>query len=264
MQVVGALLGQAGGVGDLRGNIRTLTGRHCIKNINTLVDHKGFSKVEGEKILMNIRELAVKVQKILVIGSVAQNRGGELFSAVHGIVQGEGQLPLTDILLHIVDVVKFQNTCEIMDGPIPDGLILGGEQCRLAAVGDLPAVHHRVQAGDGIALGGIILGELFHIFFCQGRVLLGSPAQLDGIGPGCLVDFTALGQLRQVVGVGHIVEIAIFFPFAVLIGGLCVVGSLAEHRIRRENQLAVHEGKDHNHDNDQHDRNREDAANESV
>ena len=62
MQVVGALLHQAGGIGDGGGNIGALGAGHCIKNIDSLVYHKGFTQAKGEKILMDIGELVVKVQ----------------------------------------------------------------------------------------------------------------------------------------------------------------------------------------------------------
>ena len=62
MQVVGALLHQSRGIGDGGGNIGALRAGHCIKNIDSLVHHKGFAQVKGEKVLMDKGETVVAVQ----------------------------------------------------------------------------------------------------------------------------------------------------------------------------------------------------------
>ena len=77
MQIVGTFFHQAGGIGDGAGDISALGAGHGIKHVNALVHHKGFTQVEREEILMDIREAVVAVQKVLVVSAVAQNGGGE-------------------------------------------------------------------------------------------------------------------------------------------------------------------------------------------
>ncbi len=264
MQIVRADLSQTGGIGDFAGHIRALRTSHCIVHIDSLVHHKRFTQVDREEILMNIGELTVTVQQILVIGSVAHDCRRKLLSAVHGIVQSKCQLALAHIALYFVNIVKFQQAGKVADGPLYNGFILGCIQGRLTAVGNLASAHDGIQAGHFVAFGGVVFRKLPDILRRQIRVLLRRSAQLHGVGPGFLVNGAVLGQLKQIIRIGYIVQIPILFPLTVHIGGLGVVGTFAEHGIRRKNQLPVHKGKDHHHDNDQHNRDREETANESI
>ena len=166
-----------------------------------------------------------------MVSAVAQNGRGEFFAAVHRVMQREGELPLANVFLNPVDVVELQEAGEIVDCPVPDGLILGSKQSRLTTIGNLLAVHLGVQPLYFITLGGIVFLELLHILGGKLGVFVRSAAQLDGIGPGFLGDGAILCQLQKVIGIGNIIQIPILLPFAVHIGFLRVKRLFTEQRV---------------------------------
>ena len=105
-------------------------------------------------------------------------------------------------------------------------------QLLLSAAGNFFLAHQNgIQALHCIALRFVIVRKLFYIFFYKLRILVRSPAKTNCCGSGLLVDLSARCQSIQIIGVCHIIQIAVIFPFLILVRRLLVVLLLRVRRI---------------------------------
>ena len=117
MQIARRFLLEAGRIGHHGKHLVALRLCHCIKHIFAGVDVIAGCKIYCNKVLMYKWELIVKIQQILVLCAVSDNRGGELFSAVNRVVQCEGQPALPYIAGSIVNVVHRNKSRKIFPKP---------------------------------------------------------------------------------------------------------------------------------------------------
>ncbi len=191
-----------------------------------------------------------------MLGAIADNRGGELLAAVQRVVEGEGQAAILDVLLHIVNIVYAENAGEIPHQPGEQRFILVGKQLLLSA-GDilLGGLHFCIPADHRVALCFIGFGEPLNVFRHVLAVVLRLFAEAgDGLAL-FLGDFAFGGELKQILGVGHIVDVAVLLPFAVHVCFLLIIAQLLVGGIHGKNQLSVQCGVNQQHhdaDNDHH------------
>ncbi len=248
MQVIRADLHEASGVGHRLADEGALAPGHGGGDLNVLVHRVGLAQIDAEQVLVHEWELTVTVQKILVAGPVAQDRGREFLPAVERIVQGVGQAPLPHILFYRVDVVNRDKMGEVVHQTQVEGPVPVGEELGLAAGGHLPRrLHDGIQPDHGVAVGLAVGFKFLHILLDLVLVAVGLAADGGDLAAGLLVDDAVVGQLLQIIRIGDIVDIPVLFPGAVLINGLVVVGDLAELRIGGKDLIPVQHGVNHDH-----------------
>ena len=183
---------------------------------------------------------------------VADN-GGREFPLIERVMERKGQTTVLNILLHVMYAVNVQQSCEILPHPLGQGMVLGGKQRLLSAVGQLPPlVYVGVQAGDGIALRLILFGKLLNKFRRLRAVILRRAAKRRDGGARFFVDLTALHQVLQIIRIGHVIQISEFLPFGIAVYNALVGNLLVIYGVLRENTGAIQHGIDHHHDYGHH------------
>ena len=250
MQVIRALLGVARGEDHILQNVRALRGGHGLEHVNSPVHRVAFAQMQRGEILMDKGERIVEVKQISVHGTVANNGGRELRSAVNGIIQSKGKRPGTNVrgFVHIVNIVKENQVREVADNPLNERTITGGINHCLTAVLDLAVfLPVRVQAGNGIALGFIFLGKFCNVLVgCVGS-LLGSDTDFHRVGAGCVVNFSAGEKALDIVGIGGIINIAESLIAALLVGNSAVALHFGIVRVAGKNGGTIHQGINQHH-----------------
>ena len=254
MQVIRALLGVARGEDHILQNVRALRGGHGLEHVNSPVHRVAFAQMQRGEILMDKGERIVEVKQIFVHGTVANNGGRELRSAVNGIIQSKSKRPGTNVcgFVHIVNIVKENQVREVADNSLNERTITGGINHRLTAVLDLAVfLPIRVQAGNGIALGFIFLGKFRNVLVGRVGSLLSSDTDFQRIGAGSVVNFSAGEKTLDIVGIGGIINIAESLIAALLIGNSAVALHFGIVRVAGKNGGTIHQGvKQHNNQND--------------
>ena len=250
MQVVRALLGVTCWEEHILQNIRTLRGGHGLEHVNSPVHRIAFAQMQCGEVLMEIGEGIVEVKQVFVHGTVADNGGRELGSAVNGIIQGKGKRPGANVrgFIHIVNIVKEDQLRKIADNTLNKRAVTGGIDHCLAAVLDLAvSLPVRIQTGNRIALGFILLGKLFNVFAGSVGGLVGSDTDLQCVGAGRVVNFSAGKEALDIVGIGRIVDIAEGLIAGLLVGNSAVALHFGIVRVAGKNGGTIHQGINQHH-----------------
>ena len=266
VQVVGRLGNRPGGIGHGGIGIGALGFRHGLEHVNTLADGVGKTQVDLHQVLVNEGEGIIKIEQILILRTRTHHRRRELFAAVNRVMEGEGNAPILDLILHIVDVIDGDQVFEIVDKTHENGDVPVGVQARLAAVLIFLglAFHFAVQTDDLVALGFIFLGEAPDKLRGLVAVLARLVAKGDGSAVLLLGDLVVTDKLAHIVRVGNVIHIAIAFP---LLHHVCFLGvglHAGIHGVGGKNQVPVQCGVDHHHDDADHDYHRENTPKDSV
>ncbi len=113
---------------------------------------------------MNEWELVVKIEQVFVLGAIAHNGRGKLLSPIDWVMGGKGKAALTNVpvLGHIVDVIHCNDAGKVLDQPVDQGPVPGGEKLLLAAGGQLALGNHGLKAHHLEALTLVFLGKALH------------------------------------------------------------------------------------------------------
>ena len=98
MQIVRGLLHMAARIHNVTHDIGTLCSRHSGEYIDTGIDCIGFSKIDGNNILMDVRELIVAVQQILMLRTIPDDGGREFLAPINRIFRSKGQTTVLDLI----------------------------------------------------------------------------------------------------------------------------------------------------------------------
>ena len=248
VQVVRALLHHAGGIIGGGADVVALGLHHGLKGVDALVDAVGGAQVYRQEVLVYIRKTIVEVEQVLVVGAVAQYGRGELLSAVGRVREREGETPLADVLLDVVDVVKVKDSGkEVEHAYQKRGVLVRKEAGRAAGGYAVGRGHDGVQTGDRVPLSLILLCKALDIRGGLVAVLVRRAAD-GGDGLALILGYLAGGdQLIEPVGVGYVVEIVVLLPLLVHINGSLVVAELDVLLVLSEDKGVVQPGEDHEH-----------------
>ena len=248
VQVVRALLHHAGGVIGGGADVVALGLHHGLKGVHALVDAVGSAQVYRQEVLVYIRKTIVEVEQVLVVGAVAQYGRGELLSAVGRVIEREGETPLADVLLDVVDVVKVKDSGkEVEHAYQKRGVLVRKEAGRAAGGYAVGRGHDGVQTDDRVPLSLILLCKALDIRGGLVAVLVRRAAD-GGDGLALILGYLAGGdQLIEPVGVGYVVEIVVLLPLLVHINGSLVVAELDVLLVLSEDKGVVQPGEDHEH-----------------
>ena len=127
----------------------------------------------------------------------------------------------------------------------------------LSAGGIFLLVHHNsIQTDYRITLRLIIVGKFLYIFFYKIGIFLCFSSDAYSAGSGVLIDLSLYGKIVQIICIGHIVQIAVCFPFFITVSYFLVVALVRIVGILRKDQRTVHQGIDHHHDTGNYDHHR--------
>ena len=131
------------------------------------------------------------------------------------------------------------------------------EKLLLATGGIFLLVHHNgIQTDYRITLRLIIVGKFLYIFFYKIGIFLCFSSDAHSAGSGVLVDLSFYGKIVQIICIGHIVQIAVCFPFFITVSYFLVVALVGIVGILRKDQRTVHQRIDHYHDTGNYDHHR--------
>ena len=262
MEIIGRGLHLAAGIGHCRVDVGALGLGHGGEDVDALTDRVGKAQIDLHQVLVEVRELIIEVDQVLILGTCTQYGRRELLSAVGGIVPGELQAAVIDVVQDIVDVIHGDQILEIVDQPQQHRDVLIGIESGLAAILIALGVAAglAVEPHHGVALRLILLRELRHILRHQLTVLFRLVGKLDGFIIGLLGDFIVSQELLEVVAIGYIVEIPVLFPLLHHIDFFCIALDVGVVGISGEDQIPVQRRIDHHHDNSYNNDDGTDAA----
>ena len=258
MQIVSSLFNHTGRIGDGTETEAALLVGHSAEHVNILVNGEGLAQIDSDQILMDEGELVITVQQILMHSTVAHNSRRELLSTISRIAPGESQSTLTHIAGSIVNIVDLNQLGEVSQQTLGKGNILISEQAGIATVLILLGLGLclAIQTAHCIAVFFHLLGELSHILCGLLTILLSCLTQLDYRIVGLLVNVAITEFTLQVITERNIVQITEQFPLLHHVCLSAVQTLLIKNRVFCKNGILIQEGVNHNHDDTDHDNDR--------
>ena len=214
MQIVRRILHHAAGVRHRGVDEGTLGLGHGGEDVDALADGVGEAQIELHQILVEIGELVVEVDQVLILGTCTNDRRGEFFSAVGGVIPGKLQAAVFNVLFHIIHIVNSNQAGEIIHQAHQHRDVLVGVKPGLAAVLVAlgVAAHFAGEAHHGVALRLIFFSKLRHILGDDFVVVLGLAGKADSRVVGLLANLIVPQELFQVVRIRYIIQVAVLLP----------------------------------------------------
>ena len=200
MQIVSARLCKTGRIGHSGLNVSTLGLNHSIKYVHVTVYGIGGTKSDRHQILMDIGESGIKVEQILMAGTVTHNGrrelllhhfSGTVLRVIYGIIESKGQTSVLYVIFNVMNIINVYKSAKEGEHTIDNRCILVckvlllSSQCKLGR-----RKHLGVKIKHLVALSLIVLLKFCDVFRHNAGIPVNLTCNFCSIGAGFLCYFT--------------------------------------------------------------------------